>query len=112
MTWYPELAGGADANQKGLGDLIPARFEDKSGIGLLVVGYWLLVGWLLVIGYWLLVSVDWSLVLVDWLIRLNNYPFGFFNTLLLPPFSFFAPEVFGNAGIVIFLRPSFPARYL
>jgi hypothetical protein len=32
ITWYPEFAGGADANQKGLGDLIPAKFDDRSGM--------------------------------------------------------------------------------
>jgi len=32
MTWYPEFVGGAEANQNGLGDLIPAKLDDRSGI--------------------------------------------------------------------------------
>jgi hypothetical protein len=35
MTWYPELVGGAEASQKGLGDFIPAKFDFKLGILLL-----------------------------------------------------------------------------
>jgi len=30
MIWYPEFVGGAEASQKGLGDLIPAKLIDKS----------------------------------------------------------------------------------
>src|SRR6266446_5450469 len=32
MTWSPEFAGGAEASQNGLGDLIPARSIDRSAI--------------------------------------------------------------------------------
>ncbi|MCU0472320.1 MAG: hypothetical protein MUC93_02990, partial [Bacteroidales bacterium] len=40
------------------------RTTIRSGIGLLVTGYWLLVTgyWLLVTGYWLLVTGYWLLV--------------------------------------------------
>jgi hypothetical protein len=32
MTWYPEFVGGAEASQKGFGDLIPAKLTDRSGM--------------------------------------------------------------------------------
>lgn len=34
-TWAPELVGGAEANQKGLGDLMPAKLILRSAIKLL-----------------------------------------------------------------------------
>jgi hypothetical protein len=30
FTWYAEFVGGAEASQKGFGDLIPAQLIDKS----------------------------------------------------------------------------------
>ena len=36
---------------------------------LLLVGYWLVIGWLLV-GYWLVIG--WLLVVGCWLLELNN----------------------------------------
>jgi hypothetical protein len=32
MTWYPLFVGGAEASQKGFGEVMPARFEERFGI--------------------------------------------------------------------------------
>jgi hypothetical protein len=36
MIWYPLLVGGADANQNGFGDLMPAKFVNKFAMRNLV----------------------------------------------------------------------------
>jgi hypothetical protein len=32
MIWSPELVGGAEANQNGFGDVMPAQLAVKSGM--------------------------------------------------------------------------------
>jgi hypothetical protein len=37
IIWYPELVGGAEASQNGLGDFIPAKFVKRLAIAILNV---------------------------------------------------------------------------